>query len=625
MNLGGPSAGASPVEHGAQVAEHPGRAPQRSVADDVDDFLRANDGDVQQVGLPPPPPGPAARTGLVAVRSSRDEDHHLGFAALDGVDRADASAGPVVGIGNGTREDRTVAQQPSQPVRHAHERGHEAEVRRDASGDDPFDYRYGFPVFLWAPSVLAGARHIDPTRRPQPVADRRWPRRLGLHHQLFIRNAIADLEHGRRAAAMHQQRHAHGSAACPGRELGAPGGGVVGERLDRGVRSAEPPSVDTEGATDRRGQTIRQQDHGRRLDRVADDDGPVRAQERAHGLLRSRLPGLVNEEPTQRLRRQPAEHGADQGEGGRQGGHHQEQARPQVGDHLVLGGIGEAPAVEHLQGRVEVVAQGFGGGVDEGAVKVQGHLEQAVASAVFLGGEPGCGGLALLVVLLEEGFVDERGVARSAVLSQALQQRVQRHLDARGAGAGAEVQPGRARQQSAQRLRDRTRTRGRRGVSGQGRRERPMRGLPVTKAGRSEQPIQPSRSPRGMIAHGVMRPLDSRKVSPAQTEEFNRRDGVGDLPVQAAEAIACRPPAMQRFAPVGGSSSPIMRGCHLPPSGSSIPGVRPSTAFRYANRPVSSSHQNRSLKVARFFALPSTAAMAPQLSDPSNPSASGLK
>jgi len=43
---------------------------------------------------------------------------------------------------------------------------------------------------------------------------------------------------------MHQQWHPYGSAAEPGRELGEPGSGIVGERLNRSVGSAEPLSVD---------------------------------------------------------------------------------------------------------------------------------------------------------------------------------------------------------------------------------------------------------------------------------------------------------------------------------------------------------------------------------------------
>ena len=53
---------------------------------------------------------------------------------------------------------------------------------------------------------------------------------------------------------------------------------------------------------------LRDRHHGSELERIADDDDSSGPPDRADGVLRRCLPGLVDEEPAESLRSDPTEH-----------------------------------------------------------------------------------------------------------------------------------------------------------------------------------------------------------------------------------------------------------------------------------------------------------------------------
>lgn len=67
------------------MREEPGAAPVTPVPDDVEPLARARHRHVEQVRRQA---GPGTRTELSIIRRTKNEDHGLGFPALNGVNRA---------------------------------------------------------------------------------------------------------------------------------------------------------------------------------------------------------------------------------------------------------------------------------------------------------------------------------------------------------------------------------------------------------------------------------------------------------------------------------------------------------------------------------------------------------
>ena len=137
---------------------------------------------------------------------------------------------------------------------------------------------------------------------------------------------------------MHEQWYPDRPAAGAGREFGEPGGGIVGEGLDRCGRRAEAFGIDPETATNGADKAIGKHHDWRYLDRIANHNRMVRTQERADRLLRRRLTSLVDEKPAERLGRELSEHRGDRGESRRDRRHNEKQARPDIRNYRVARG-----------------------------------------------------------------------------------------------------------------------------------------------------------------------------------------------------------------------------------------------------------------------------------------------
>lgn len=71
--------------------------PSAAGADNIEDLSRAGDRDVEDVG---PFCRPTSRAVLRRVRRAQDQDHGVGLAALNPVDRADTGPRPFEDIGD---------------------------------------------------------------------------------------------------------------------------------------------------------------------------------------------------------------------------------------------------------------------------------------------------------------------------------------------------------------------------------------------------------------------------------------------------------------------------------------------------------------------------------------------